>query len=377
MPPRGRLRIFAFIPLLLACGDSNTDVADGSPRDSVGVMIADHQASPRVNWLLDSAARREVGGSAPGSVDLFRVVAAIRLEDGRVIVAEGSPPRLLSFAASGTLLTSAGRRGSGPGEFEAISFVQVIGDSLLMYDPRLRRASVFTDSLRFVRSFSLRPPAAGGFPPLVGSFQDGTLLATSQRIVPPPPQGGMVRPKLVLLRYTPDGDSSDSLVTVVGDEAAVVQGIIARPSFAKRTRLAVGLDEFVVTTSERFELLVFGQDGQLRRIIRRGLEPVLVAEADVEQFRVAGLEGTMTYPSIDAILLDRDGSMWVKEHQATDGSATWVKFSRDGRMHGAMEPPAEFEPMQVGEDFVLGVWRNELGEESVRLYDLLRAPDAP
>lgn len=343
--------------------------AEGAQRDSAGVMITESEAPPRTGWLLDSAPRLEIGGAARDSVDLFRVTSVLRLSDGRIIVAEGSPPRLLAFDSAGTLLRTAGRRGSGPGEFEAIAWLQhVDGDSLLMYDPRLRRASVFDDSLRFVRSFSLQAAETGGIPPMIGSFEDRSLLATSQRVVPPPPDGGMVRPKLVLLHYSPEGDSGDSLATVVGNEAAVVQGIIARPPFAKKTRFAIGPDEFVVATAERFELLVFGQDGRLRRIFRRTMEPIPVAETDAARFGLVELEGNLTYPSIDAVLLDPDKNVWVKEHQRPDSAATWVVFDSLGRWQGAMTPPRGFEPMYVGRRFILGVWRDEMGVESVRLY---------
>ncbi len=351
---------------------------NGFPRDSAGIAITENETPPRVGWLLDSAPRVEIGGASSDAVDLFRVVAARRLDDGRIIVAEGSPPRLLAFDASGSLFRTAGRRGGGPGEFEAITWLQhVSGDSLLLYDARLRRASVFDDSLRFARSFSLPNTEGGGVPPLVGSFADRSLLATTQRVVPAPPEGGMVRPKLVLWRHRPDGTSPDSLATVVGNEAAVVQGIIARPSFAKRTQLAVGADEFTVATADRFELMVFGQDGRLRRIFRRSLEPVPVAESEVAKFGLAELEGTMTYPSIDAVLLDGVGNTWVKEHQLRDSTATWVVFDSVGRLRGAMHPPRGFEPLQVGADFILGVWRDEAGEESVRLYDLVTGFDSP
>lgn len=62
----------------------------------------------------------------------------------------------LVFSSDGRFIRQLGRSGEGPGEFRAASFVTALpGDSLLVLDTRLLRASVFSPDLQFVRSVRL------------------------------------------------------------------------------------------------------------------------------------------------------------------------------------------------------------------------------
>jgi hypothetical protein len=69
---------------------------------------------------------------------------------GLIYVPEHYNNRVTVLSEDGRLIRTLGRRGSGPGEFQAVQSVQVLpGDSLLVYDPALGRASVFApDSIR-------------------------------------------------------------------------------------------------------------------------------------------------------------------------------------------------------------------------------------
>jgi hypothetical protein len=37
-------------------------------------------------------------------------------------------------------------------------------------------------------------------------------------------------------------------------------------------------------------------------------------------------------------------------------------------MHRGLTTPARFNPMEIGRDYILGVQRDELGVESIRMY---------
>ncbi len=370
----------ALVLLASACADRSPVANAGlaGARDSAGVTVVEHPAGPVDIWrVMDTTPVLEIG--ADTGVELFRVVAALRLADGRIFVAEGTPSRLLAFDARGTLLRTAGKPGSGPGEFQAIGWMQRLpGDSLLVHDPRLMRASVFTDSAVFVRTLSAEPPAtgAGNRPEFVGVFGDRTLLATSRLMAAPDPAGGMVRPDQVLYRYDAAGAMPDSLVTVPGDESAVIQGIIARPSFARRTRIVADADGFFVAPGDRFEVSRYDAAGRLSRIARRDTPLVPVTDEDLAKFRLAdqaGLRGVLTYPAVGALLPDAAGNLWVEEFRHTPGDESrWIVFDPDGRLLGAVVPVSGFRPLHVAEDLVLGVWQDELGVERVRLYRLQR-----
>jgi hypothetical protein len=326
-------------------------------------------------WRLDTVPLVAIGGPGAPRIELFRVAATVRLPDRRIIVADGSP-RLMLFSEAGQHLHTTGTRGAGPGEFEAIGWIEPFAsDSIIVYDPRLSRASVFADSLRFVRTLTPGRSASGGIAELLGMFRDRSFLSTSRLMAPTPsPSGGLIRPHQVLSRHDPDGRPGDSLTTVPGDEFALAQRVIIRPPFAKRTRIAVGSDEIFVATADRFEVSAYDRTGRLRRIFRRGSDAMPVTDTDLAEYRLsqeAGLTASLTYPAVGALLVDDVGNVWVEEfRKETDAAANWAVFDASGRLLGMVTFMERFRPLHIGGDFVLGVWLDDLGVEEVRLYRL-------
>lgn len=79
----------------------------------------------------------------------------VRWGDGRLLVRIPGHP-VIVFAANGRLVGNIGRRGAGPGEFDDVAYmVRLPGDSLLLLDSGLLRASVMGPDFRFIRSVSL------------------------------------------------------------------------------------------------------------------------------------------------------------------------------------------------------------------------------
>jgi hypothetical protein len=48
-------------------------------------------------------------------------------------------------------------------------------------------------------------------------------------------------------------------------------------------------------------------------------------------------------------------------------------YGSDGRMRGALELPADFTVSEIGADYVLGIWRDELDVQHVRLYRIVKS----
>ena len=95
---------------LIGCGDRIDTIADALVRDSSGVRIVENINpiwTESEAWRLGPTPSLDIGG-ADGDPDqqLFRVVDAVRLSDGRIVVANSGSNELLFFAANG----SRGRR---------------------------------------------------------------------------------------------------------------------------------------------------------------------------------------------------------------------------------------------------------------------------
>lgn len=101
----------------------------------------------------------------PGSVG--RPAAVARAADGSLWVSsEESRSEISVFAPDGSYSRTIGRRGEGPGEFMAIGEIAAVGDSMLVFDSRNRRATMVNVNGEVGRSWTypraiVRGKAAG------------------------------------------------------------------------------------------------------------------------------------------------------------------------------------------------------------------------
>ncbi|MYG49469.1 MAG: hypothetical protein F4164_08915 [Gemmatimonadales bacterium] len=86
-----------------------------------------------------------------------------------------------------------------------------------------------------------------------------------------------------------------------------------------------------------------------------------------------------TLPSFKSLAIQDDGIVWreVYEPTLTDyDPSLWIVNdpSRAGGVVGTVTLPSGFRPYDIGRDYVLGVWRDELDIEFVQVYDLIETP---
>jgi hypothetical protein len=56
---------------------------------------------------------------------------------------------------------------------------------------------------------------------------------------------------------------------------------------------------------------------------------------------------------------------------------SWRVFDKAGKWLGTVTLPARFNPMDIGTDYVLGLWRDEDDVEHVRMYRLNTSEGTP
>ena len=54
------------------------------------------------------------------------------------------------------------------------------------------------------------------------------------------------------------------------------------------------------------------------------------------------------------------------------GGPRWTVFDPRGRMLGTIETPGSGRVTEIGEDYLLGIWTDELDVEQVRMYRLYK-----
>ena len=109
------------VVLLGGCATRETP-SDFSVRDSSGVTIAESQLPVSVSLSLATQPDFDIGPQEDGP-EFISPINAVRLTDGRIAAVGWAMTEMHLFDAGGKWLRTVGRRGAGPGEFEALGFL--------------------------------------------------------------------------------------------------------------------------------------------------------------------------------------------------------------------------------------------------------------
>ncbi len=401
MMPIRRLPTLLLVPLA-ACGGGDAADTTAVVRDSAGIRIVENRGGrwgERDGWRLSDEPAMRIGVAEGDPLyQMDRVRAALRLDDGRIVVANAGSHQLRWYDANGRHVASAGGEGSGPGEFRRLMTLRRLpGDTVLAYDLQAFRLSWFDPAGRFVRSVPLQP--VGQVPPrFVDRFADGALLlSSSRRSFASGPPSGMSRDTLLWLRARADGVPVDSLPPTPASEAffevqrsggQIAGFTVHMLPFMRDVHTAAAGDRYWQGTTDQYEIVLRRADGTPERIVRRVAEPVPVRGAYLDSLRrvqvaengpdagraLDAIPLPDRLPAFERLLVDDGGNLWV-QRTAWPGAAVqpeWDVFDAEGAMLGTLRMPAGFRATHVGADFVLGVWTDEDGVEYVRMYRLIK-----
>jgi hypothetical protein len=392
--------------LLMACGNENQRSAQAVFRDSAGVGIIEntsHRWPEGSGWQLADEPSVDIGAlDDDPRYQLFQVVGALRLSDGRLVVANSGTAELRFYDGSGTYLSSSGRKGGGPGEFGGLNWIGVSADdSILAYDWQNRRISVFDAHGRYARGFLLRDlsqaPPSHTHPALLGA---GSLLVGTQRLFSAGPlTTGVYHDSVFYLVFDGEGVLADTVGRHAGTEffvATLGEDIDLMPlPFGRSAHAAPWHGGFFFGDGASYEIAYYSRAGDLLRLVRRTHTPPQLTPTRIQRYIEAQLANVAsdderrfieslfaevpfpeTMPAYRDLQVDALGNLWVEEYERpVDEKPRWTVFSPDGEMLGVVETPSRFTIYQIGPDFVLGRWTDDLDIEHIRLYELRRDPE--
>lgn len=375
-----------------ACGGDRPGAHGYATRDSAGVAIAENRGEAPRLVRLEEAPILQVGvAEGDPATEFSDVVGAALTDDGTLVVADGATREIRFFDREGALLRTFGRQGGGPGEFEALNSLAVRGDSIIARDMRSWRFTVVDPAGKLVGT---TPSGSAAF---VGLFSDGSLVSYDVLTRDMPPSGSVSRSRAALLLHPPAGGAGERIVEMELNERYVHTEI---PGFSERifgqsTGFVIGSDRIIIADNASWEVRVLAADGSLERILRRSLEPRLVSAADAERYIETALDGygarrEMLAPTLrdqplpavmpafgrsglfrtrlPTVVEGPGGAIWVLEYQAFPGDApVWSVFDHDGRLVGAVEFAPGFDLTFVAESELVGVYRDALDVEHVRV----------
>ena len=324
---------------------------------------------------------------------LSGVSNALRLSDGRIVVAACGSSDLRWYDSTGRHLRTVGREGSGPGEFRSLRRIfPAGGDSIAAVDGLLGRGaggsglqyrvSLFAPDGELLRTIS--PPFRVD---VLGRQADGSF--TGRVLRTPPRVPGIHRRTITLYRLDGSGVVTDSVPGLPGPDAAIAENRSMRG-------LRLGPSSVVAVLPDR---VVFGRQDEgtytvyssTLRVLRRVStitrpEPVTAAvrrqweetrDVLVPRGGVIGAFSEDYAPAMGAYrdaVAGVDGRLWLQDpYRPGVYPLVWTAYE-DGRAVARAELPPRFFPTQFGANWVLGVGFDDLGVERVQLLTLRPGP---
>ena len=368
--------------------------------DSAGVRVVENAVAPSDlprSWVVSDAPVIEIGLGRNADDELFRVAGALRLSDGRILVANAGTAEIRVYDVSGAFVEAWGREGEGPGEFTALSTIhRWRADSIAAWDRSHDRLTFFDSHGRVGRTesilFSAGQPSA--FP--VAVLADTLILGSSQvRFTAGEHDSGLARPSRTYALFDAEGQVAIELGQHPGREyyVATREGFFTAFShpFGRYAVATTWGDRIVISPNDSYELSVYDRTGELDMIVRRQWDPIPVTTSDIDRWvaeRVQAEEDagrpqvavlyqdlpTVPYqPAFTRTVPDPLGYLWVSDYSsAADATTTWWVYDQAGRAVDAVETPAGLQVFEIGVDYVLGEMVTELDVETVQVWSLAR-----
>lgn len=372
-------------------------------REQDGIAVAESRGaawSTEGSWSIAPEATLSIGlaDGAP-EFQLFGVLSAIRLGDGRIVLANRGTAEVRWYGRDGDLLAVRGGPGGGPGEYRDLASVHRLeADSVAAYDFAAGRLRIYDAQARLIRSVDLQRPTSAPLRSL-SFLADGRIVA-----VPPGAAsradttiaGQVTRDTVPVLVFSGDGSLADTLRAVPGAERYVSSSLgrafVTVPPFGRETALVTHADTTWVGTAERFELEGYGPDGALARVIRVLDADSAVTEEEVDAFReellgllpveageqrqrmrtaLEEMPAPLTHPPYARLLTDPEGNFWLAGWSLPLQEPTrWRVLAADGRYLGSITLPPRTRLLDVGLDWILVRTQDELDVERVQLLPL-------
>jgi hypothetical protein len=398
--------------LLMIAVIARTASAQSTTKDSAGVRIVENVrpvwAAGR-GWSLSAQPLIDVGSGEDSLYELATVMGAVRLSDGSIAVANMGTSNIRVYDARGRYVRAIGRRGQGPGEFrQVMGLTRRPGDTLAVLDSR--------DEIEFYGSGGkfgrwLRHLSHGRELVLSGFylFDDGSFARTSWPQAHTP-RGERWVDSLVVLAVTKSDTSGRVISRHPAMEYTKSPGLAFSQSvtFAPAGFIVADGDGYYVAYADRYEIRRHRLDGTLHLILRAPWTPIRVRESDRQAYRDItinlGAEGggrvdprllaqrkkmmedvafAENLPAHSMMQVDSERNLWVSDSslewflgqgfsRVPSTAISWRVFDRNGRWLGAVTMPPRFRPMDIGSDYVLGLWRDADDVEHVRLYRLTK-----
>lgn len=393
-----RMVLASTVALALPGCDAGTDLDSGAPRGGPATAL-NGGAEFALPWTLGPEPILQVGGlEAPADRVVLRAMSAFPLGDTAIAVADRGTNNVRVIRYDGSVSRVFGRAGDGPGEFRGLAAALPLGDSAIAVWDFDGSSTVFRVVDGSAETYS-KP--------------ENKLRGVIDWVVPTPAQGLFVRGvpaedaldprsefralRFVGRRGAAAGDL-DTLLVAPGPEVFKVAGWIDGVPSGADLMIAGGGDPFrlVALDTGTSSFRMWDEAGELVAQAIEVSQPerytqvewASVVEAALEDARFKGdeyrqalleLSADRVRPLYRQAFVDEFGWAWFLRRSATVGDprgdptgpeSAWDVFDESGNWRGWFALPPRFRPLHIGGDLAIGAQKDELGVESVFVFQL-------
>ncbi len=363
-------------------------------RDSMGVLISENfDSAGGVNWTILAEPVLTIGQGfrASREYQFDWIGGAIRLPDGGILVADGGS-MLRAYRETGGYIATWGREGEGPGEFRLLGGLDMLGgDSVVVWDRRLQRLTVFDATGRVGREVTVREA-----PELILRGTIGHDRLVFERVVAfefdAPEFEEILNGRSGGEEYQRQRgavelwDATGNRVAVVGPYPHTEYHFPSRtvrffgPVRFFRKMITGVWDSFVIAgPNDTYELRGHGTDGALERIIRWNRAPIVAddshrqAFADENPGRDQDAPMASHLPMFDWVVGDALGYLWVRDYDMPgEELVRWTVFDSAGAIVTRLRTSDRLRVWEIGQDYILASQTDDLGIHSVVVLSLHR-----
>jgi hypothetical protein len=390
--------------LAISCGGpSGSSVV--TEEDSAGVRIL---TSAGDGWPRETAWHLELDlevGDLDGPNSFARVRDVAIRRAGGFWVLDGQARRVRGFDEDGKSVLAFGGHGQGPGEFTFVDYINELADgdivvagsgpiALHRFDPdgNYQSTDIFPDSAFRRHSASTLesrlPPGLSFGKWRVGP--DGSVFVQTVLI---DAEGESIVRSDVLFRLMSNGQGATRLTQwnsslMKGGPGGTMRLLQPNLSWA-----AVADGGVWFTDGSAYELRRLDRSGDLTAVLRRPAAVVPVSpsikrevlqilsedmDSEFESMMLAKAEFPASLPVTFGLWIpEPSGQLWVGVRDPTlpwdyERANAWDVFEPSGKFLGRLPIPEGFRPTRVTQDFVVGIWLNELDVSHARRYRIVR-----
>jgi len=378
-------------------------------RDSIGIEIVENWIDIQSIMPIQPTVATVIAPDPSDAANLSgRVVDAVLLGNGSVVLGDALTSSLALFDSTGSFLRLLGKQGEGPGEYRRITRVlKLRGDTIAVvdFDQGRRMTRLLADGTLIDTHLLPMQPLASPDPRIqsrmgdkryvAGVMNDGALL-------------GLIRTNYI---QTPPGRGnarleSDSIVLQrmnIGSGAATVLERLPNSIWwfyesnegttwnrlaplSPHGYVATGGRGFYYSWGDRYEVNEYDSHGRLLRIVRVCLGRAVVTASIVDRYRrqfqsqVPERHRKLAHdafdaaqipevtPALSSMLEDGFGSIWLGEFRLDDEPQVWRVVSPTGQVIATVETPAGVRLVEVGPNHMLGVKTDTDDLQTVLVY---------